>query len=79
MFFLGGWGLGCRYFKKELDKLEPDPKLNDEPEACGYPGQTFRGDCFIGRVFDDTQAVACWCSRGSGGSEYRLKGSAFTV
>ena len=25
-------------------------------EACGYPGQTFRGDCFVGRVFDDTQA-----------------------
>jgi len=25
-------------------------------EACGYPGQVIRGDCFIGRVFDDTQA-----------------------
>ena len=28
-----------------------------ESEACGYPGQTFRGDCFVGRVFDDTQAA----------------------
>ena len=25
-------------------------------EACGYPGQVIRGDCFIGRVFDDTEA-----------------------
>lgn len=24
-------------------------------QACGYPGQTFRGDCFLGRVFDDNE------------------------
>merc|ERR1719409_1013532 len=22
-------------------------------EACGYPPQSFRGDCYVGRIFDD--------------------------
>ena len=25
--------------------------------ACGYSGQQYRGDCFIGRVFDDEVSV----------------------
>ncbi|CAE7247263.1 Tnni3k [Symbiodinium pilosum] len=35
--------------------LEENIRVSGLVQACGYPGQTFRGDCFIGRVFDDTQ------------------------
>eukprot|EP00928_Gymnodinium_smaydae_P053339 TRINITY_DN37350_c0_g1_i1.p1 TRINITY_DN37350_c0_g1~~TRINITY_DN37350_c0_g1_i1.p1 ORF type:complete len:303 (+),score=83.16 TRINITY_DN37350_c0_g1_i1:68-976(+) len=35
--------------------LEENPRVSGLVQACGYPGQTFRGDCFIGRVFDDTE------------------------
>ncbi|CAK9018217.1 unnamed protein product [Durusdinium trenchii] len=35
--------------------LEENIRVSSLVQACGYPGQTIRGDCFIGRVFDDTQ------------------------
>jgi len=35
--------------------LEENVRVSGLVQACGYPGQTFRGDCFVGRVFDDTQ------------------------
>eukprot|EP00929_Paragymnodinium_shiwhaense_P003707 TRINITY_DN10430_c0_g1_i1.p1 TRINITY_DN10430_c0_g1~~TRINITY_DN10430_c0_g1_i1.p1 ORF type:complete len:306 (-),score=107.20 TRINITY_DN10430_c0_g1_i1:306-1223(-) len=35
--------------------LEENPRMSGIVQACGYPGQTFRGDCFLGRVFDDTE------------------------
>ena len=35
--------------------LEENPRVSGLIQACGYVGQTFRGDCFIGRVFDDTE------------------------
>lgn len=34
--------------------LEENPRVSGLVQACGYPAQTFRGDAFIGRVFDDT-------------------------
>lgn len=37
--------------------LEENPRASAFVQACGYPGQTFRGDCFFGRVFDDTEDV----------------------
>lgn len=33
--------------------LEENPRISGMVQACGYPGQTFRGDCFVGRVYDD--------------------------
>lgn len=36
-------------------ELEENTRMSGLVQACGYPGQTFRGDCFIGRVFDDTE------------------------
>lgn len=36
-------------------ELEENPRVSGIVQACGYPGQTFRGDCFIGRVYDDTE------------------------
>lgn len=36
-------------------ELQENPRVSGIVQACGYPGQTFRGDCFIGRVFDDTE------------------------
>lgn len=35
--------------------LEENARMSGLIQACGYPGQVFRGDCFIGRVFDDTE------------------------
>merc|ERR1719229_1408882 len=35
--------------------LADNPRMNGLVNACGYPGQTFRGDVFISRVFDDTE------------------------
>lgn len=37
--------------------LEENERASGLVRACGYPGQTFRGDCFVGRVFDDTEDV----------------------
>lgn len=37
--------------------LEENPRVSGLVQACGYVGQTFRGDCFIGRVLDDTEDV----------------------
>jgi hypothetical protein len=36
-------------------ELEENSRVSGIVQACGYPGQTFRGDCFIGRVFDDNE------------------------
>lgn len=35
--------------------LEENPRASGLVQACGYPAQTFRGDIFVGRVFDDTK------------------------
>lgn len=35
--------------------LEENSRMSALAQASGYAGQTFRGDCFMGRVFDDTQ------------------------
>jgi len=35
--------------------LELNNRVSGLVQACGYPGQTFRGDCFVGRIFDDTE------------------------
>mmetsp|Transcript_20434 Transcript_20434/g.61586 ORF Transcript_20434/g.61586 Transcript_20434/m.61586 type:complete len:305 (+) Transcript_20434:133-1047(+) len=35
--------------------LEENPRASGLVQAAGYPAQTFRGDCFVGRVFDDTE------------------------
>eukprot|EP00931_Biecheleriopsis_adriatica_P069176 TRINITY_DN43051_c0_g1_i1.p1 TRINITY_DN43051_c0_g1~~TRINITY_DN43051_c0_g1_i1.p1 ORF type:complete len:305 (+),score=75.64 TRINITY_DN43051_c0_g1_i1:91-1005(+) len=35
--------------------LEENPRVSGLVQACGYPGQTFRGDVFVGRVFDDNE------------------------
>lgn len=35
--------------------LDENPRASGLVQAAGYPGQTFRGDCFVGRVFDDTE------------------------
>merc|ERR1719414_927769 len=35
--------------------LDENPRASGLVQAAGYPGQTFRGDVFVGRVFDDTQ------------------------
>uniref|UniRef100_A0A7S1KZM6 CS domain-containing protein n=1 Tax=Alexandrium catenella TaxID=2925 RepID=A0A7S1KZM6_ALECA len=37
--------------------LEENTRASGLARACGYPGQTFRGDIFLGRVFDDTEDV----------------------
>jgi len=37
--------------------LEENPRMSGLIQACGYHQQTFRGDCFIGRIFDDTEDV----------------------
>lgn len=34
-------------------ELEENPRASGLVQACGYPGQTFRGDVFVGKVFDD--------------------------
>jgi hypothetical protein len=36
-------------------ELQENPRVSGIVQACGYPGQTFRGDCFIGRVMDDNE------------------------
>merc|ERR1719420_2854325 len=36
-------------------ELQENSRVSGIVQACGYPGQTFRGDCFIGRVFDDNE------------------------
>lgn len=36
-------------------ELPENSRISGIVQACGYPGQTFRGDCFIGRVFDDNE------------------------
>lgn len=36
-------------------ELEENCRASGLVQACGYPGQTFRGDVFIGRVFDDNE------------------------
>lgn len=35
--------------------LEENPRVSGLVQACGFPAQTFRGDCFLGRVFDDNK------------------------
>jgi len=35
--------------------LEENTRASGLVQACGYPSQTFRGDVFIGKVFDDTE------------------------
>jgi hypothetical protein len=35
--------------------LDINDRMSGIANACGYIGQTFRGDCFMGRVFDDTE------------------------
>uniref|UniRef100_A0A7S4R0N7 CS domain-containing protein n=1 Tax=Alexandrium monilatum TaxID=311494 RepID=A0A7S4R0N7_9DINO len=35
--------------------LEENPRASGLVQAAGYAAQTFRGDCFVGRVFDDTE------------------------
>lgn len=37
--------------------LEENARVSGLAQACGYHGQTFRGDCFVGRVYDDTEDV----------------------
>jgi len=37
--------------------LEENVRVSGLVQACGYPGQTFRGDVFIGRVFDDNEEI----------------------
>jgi len=36
-------------------ELQENPRVSGIVQACGYPGQTFRGDVFMGRVFDDNE------------------------
>lgn len=36
-------------------ELQENSRVSGIVQASGYPGQTFRGDCFIGRVFDDNE------------------------
>lgn len=36
-------------------ELQENSRVSGIVQAAGYPGQTFRGDCFIGRVFDDNE------------------------
>lgn len=38
-------------------ELPENARVSGIVQACGYAGQTFRGDCFIGRVFDDNEEV----------------------
>lgn len=35
--------------------LEENPRASGVVQACGYPGQTFRGDVFMSRIFDDNE------------------------
>lgn len=42
--------------------LDENTRMSGIIQACGYPGQTFRGDCFLGRVFDDTEDEWRRCS-----------------
>jgi len=35
--------------------LEENPRASGLVQSAGYPGQTFRGDVFIGKVFDDNE------------------------
>ncbi|CAJ1394501.1 unnamed protein product [Effrenium voratum] len=35
--------------------LEDNFRVSGLVQACGYPGQTFKGDVFLGRIFDDTE------------------------
>jgi len=35
--------------------LEENPRASGLAQACGFPSQTFRGDIFVGKVFDDTE------------------------
>lgn len=35
--------------------LEENSRASGLVQACGFPGQTFRGDVFVGSVFDDTE------------------------
>lgn len=35
--------------------LEENRRASGLVQACGYPGQTFRGDIFLGRIFDDNE------------------------
>jgi len=36
-------------------ELELNQRVSGVVQQCGFPGQTFRGDCFIARVFDDNE------------------------
>merc|ERR1712217_486662 len=38
-----------------MGELEENPRASGLVQAAGYVGQTFRGDVFIGRVFDDNE------------------------
>jgi len=35
--------------------LEENTRVSGLVQAAGYPGQTFKGDCFVGRVYDDNE------------------------
>jgi len=35
--------------------LEENVRMSGLVQAAGYPGQTFKGDCFVGRVYDDNE------------------------
>lgn len=35
--------------------LMVNERMSGIVQAAGYPGQQFRGDCFIGRIYDDTE------------------------
>jgi len=36
-------------------ELEENRRMSGLVQACGFPAQTFRGDCFVGRIYDDTE------------------------
>lgn len=36
-------------------ELPDNPRANGLARACGFPGQSFRGDIFISRIFDDNE------------------------
>jgi len=43
-------------------ELEENTRVSGIVQQCGFPGQTFRGDCFISRVFDDNEEFFCTIS-----------------
>jgi hypothetical protein len=50
------WAISFYCDDKSVSKgLEENARASGLVQACGFPGQTFRGDVFVGRVFDDTE------------------------